>query len=73
MLLRMQPKVHPAVERYLIAMKAYLRAVNNYLDLPATDARAAKMRGKSLEEISKLLGVVQVEKEKLDQAEGQLE
>ena len=72
-LLRMQPKVHPAVERYLIAMKAYLRAVNNYLDLPATDARAAKMRGKSLEEISKLLGVVQVEKEKLDQAEGQLE
>jgi hypothetical protein len=66
-LLRMQPKVDPAVERYLIAMKSYLRAVNNFLDLPANDARAAKMRNQALANINKLLSDVQVEKEKLDQ------
>jgi hypothetical protein len=69
-LLRMQPKVDPAVERYLVAMKAYLRAVNNFLDLPANDARAAKMRNQALVNINKLLSDVQVEKEKLDQQDG---
>jgi hypothetical protein len=48
-------------------MKSYLRAVNNFLDLPANDARAAKMRNQALANINKLLSDVQVEKEKLDQ------
>ncbi len=69
-LLRMQPRVDPAVERYLIAMKAYLRAVNNFLDLPTNDARAARMRNEALASINKLLADVQTEKEKLDQREG---
>jgi len=72
-LLRMQTKVHPAVERYLMAMKAYLRAVNNYLDISATDARAARMRNEALANINKLLADVQVEKEKLDRHEGTLD
>jgi hypothetical protein len=71
-LLRMQPKVHPAVERYLIAMKAYLRAVNNYFDLP-TEPRAAKMRADAMGQITKLLADVQTEKEKLDKQEGQIQ
>lgn len=68
-LLRMQPKVHPAVERYLMAMKAYLRAVNNYLDIPDNDARSSVMRNKAMAEINKLLADVQIEKEKLDKQE----
>jgi|GEM_PF-4901047 len=70
-LLRIQPKIHPAVERYLLSMKAYLRAVNNYLDIPTTSQHAV-MRNRSALEINKLLADVQTEKVKLDQQEGTL-
>jgi hypothetical protein len=70
-LLRIQPKIHPAVERYLIAVKAYLRAVNNYLDIPTTSQHAV-MRNRAAIEINKLLAEVQSEKVKLDQQEASL-
>lgn len=70
-LLRMQPKIHPSVERYLLAIKAYLRAVNNYLEIPAS-AQHAGMRNRTALEINKLLIVVQSEKEKLDVQDGTL-
>jgi hypothetical protein len=72
-LLRMQPKVHPAVERYLVSMKAYLRAVNNYLDIPPNDSRANKMRAAAMADINKKLADVELEKGKLDKQEVQLQ
>ena len=71
-LLRMQPKINPAVARYLVSMKAYLRAVNNYLDLP-TGPQHAGMRNKIAVEINKHLADVQSEKEKLDKVGGTLD
>ena len=71
-LLRMQPKIHPAVARYLVAMKAYLRSVSNYLDIPNSPQHVV-MRNRAAGEINKLLADVQVEKEKLDKQEGNLQ
>lgn len=71
-LLRLQPKAHPDVARYLAAMKAYLRAVNNLLDIQ-NDAQHQVMRNRALAEIGKLLANVQAEKEKLDKKEGTLQ
>ncbi len=71
-LLRMQPKIHPAAERYLVAMKAYLRSVSNFFDIPNTPQHVI-MRNRAVTEINKLLASVQVEKEKLDKAEGTLQ
>ncbi len=68
-LLRLQPKIHPAVERYLMAVKSYLRAVNNLLDIQ-NDAQHAAARNKIIIEMNKLLADVQTEKEKLDKKEG---
>lgn len=65
-LLRMQPRVHPAVERYLMAMKAYLRSVNNLLAIPNT-FRNANMRNKALAEVYRLLADVEAEKKKIDE------
>ncbi len=67
-LLRLQPKIHPAAERYLIAMKAYLRSVTNFLDIK-NDPQHAIMRNRAVIELNKLLADVQTEKEKLDKAE----
>jgi hypothetical protein len=67
-LLRLQPKIDPTVARYLLTMKAYLRAVNNYLDI-SPDAQHAVMRNRAQIEINKLLATIQVEKEKLDKVE----
>jgi hypothetical protein len=67
----MQPKIHPAAERYLIAMKAYLRAVNNFLDIQ-NDAQHAAIRNRGIMELNKLLADVQTEKEKLDRVESTL-
>ena len=72
-LLRIQPKIHLSVERYLVAMKAYLRAVNNYLDIAPGDGRANKMRAKAYEDINRLLADVQREKESLDKEEGKIQ
>lgn len=71
-LLRMQPKIHPSVARYLVAMKAYLRSVNNFLDIPNTPQHVV-MRNRAVGEINKLLADVQSEKEKLDKQGGALE
>lgn len=71
-LLRIQPKIHPAVARYLVAMKAYLRSVNNFLDIPNTPQHVV-MRNRAVGEINKLLADVQTEKEKLDKQGGALE
>ena len=65
-LLRMQGKVHPAVERYLLAMKTYLRSVNNYLEI-SQESRAIKAQY----EMAKNYTAVQVEKRKLDEQEPQ--
>jgi hypothetical protein len=67
-LLRLQPKIHPSVARYLVAMKAYLRAVNNFLDI-RNDAQHAVARNRAQVEMTKLLADVQTEKEKLDKKE----
>lgn len=64
-LLRLQPKIHPSVERYLMAVKAYLRAVNNYLAI-RQDSQHMVMIRKAQLEITKLLNDVHIEKEKLD-------
>jgi len=71
-LLRMQSKIHPAVARYLVSMKAYLRAVSNYLDIP-NSPQHARMRNRAAIEINKLLADVHIEKEKLDKAGGTLD
>lgn len=68
-LLRLQPKIHPSVERYLMAVKAYLRSVNNFLDI-RNDAQHATMRYKAQVELAKLLSDVEAEKQKLDQKGG---
>jgi hypothetical protein len=67
-LLRLQPKIHPSVARYLVAMKAYLRSVNNFLDI-RNDAQHAVARNRAQVEMTKLLADVQTEKEKLDKKE----
>lgn len=69
-LLRIQPKIHPSVERYLVSMKAYLRAVNNFMDIPATQQHMT-MRNRAAADINKLLATIQAEKVKLDQQEAQ--
>ena len=71
-LLRLQPKIHPAAERYLFAMKAYLRSVTNFLDIK-TDAQHAAVRNRAVVELNKFLSDVQAEKQKLDKAEGTLQ
>jgi len=65
-LLRLQPRIHPGVERYLMAVKAYLRGVNNFLDI-RNDAQHAQTRYKAQVELAKLLSEVESEKQKLDQ------
>jgi hypothetical protein len=70
-LLRMQPKIHPSVERYLMAVKAYLRGVNNFLDIQ-NDPQHALARARAMMELNKLLATVQLEKDKLDKQEGEL-
>ena len=64
-LLRMQPKVHPAVERYLMAMKTYLRSVNNYLEI-RPEGRYAQMRIRAQQEMAKNYSAVETEKANLD-------
>lgn len=71
-LLRLQPKIHPTVERYLMAVKAYLRGVNNFLDI-RTDAQYAQMRYKAQVELGRLLADVETEKQKLDKSAGTTE
>jgi hypothetical protein len=61
----MQPKVHPTVERYLVATRAYMRAYNNYLELNPSKQFDA-MRTKAWEGIEKLEADVKAEKAKLD-------
>ncbi len=63
----MQAKVHPSVERYLIATRAYMRACNNLLDiLPGPQYEL--MRQKALRDTEKVREDIKIEKAKLEAA-----
>ena len=64
---RMQARAHPTVERYLTATKAYLRAWNNFLDIPPT-AQWNKARTDAYNNMAKLKTEIAAEKTKLEKA-----
>ena len=61
----MQARIHPTVERYLIATRSFMRATNNYLEL-STAPQFAGMRQKALDECRKLENDLRAEKVKLE-------
>ncbi len=61
----MQARVHPTVERYLIATKAFMRALNNQLEI-RPGLQYDSMRRKAEEETRKLQEDVKLEKQKLE-------
>ncbi len=61
----MQPRIHPTVERYLVATRAFLRSCNNLLEiLPGKQYDV--MRARAIAESEKLRSEVRAEKQKLD-------
>ncbi len=65
-LLRLQPKIDATVERYLVATKTYLRAINNYLAISSSPQHAA-MRAAAGVNLGKLQQEVRLAKEQLEQ------
>lgn len=63
---RIQSRIHPSVERYLMAMKAYLRSFSNLLAIPDTP-RHIDLRNKAHAEVYKLRGEVETEKKKIEE------
>jgi hypothetical protein len=63
----MQARVHPTVERYLIATRAFMRALNNQLEI-RPGQQYDSMRRKAAEETRQLQEQVKQEKVKLDAA-----
>lgn len=63
---QIQFKVHAVTERYLVATRTYLRALNNFLDIPATP-KYHEMRVKGAANVKKCQDDIRIEKEKLDQ------
>ena len=63
----MQAKVHPTVERYLVATRAYMRACNNLLDI-LPGKQYDNMRWKAIRETEKLREDIKIEKARLDAA-----
>ena len=61
----MQARIHPTVERYLIATRSFMRATNNYLEL-STAPQFAGMRQNALDECRKLENDLRAEKVKLE-------
>ena len=61
----MQARIHPTVERYLIATRSFMRATNNYLEL-STAPQFAGMRQKARDECIKLENDLKAEKVKLE-------
>ena len=60
----MQARIHPTVERYLIATRSFMRATNNYLEINPSP-QFAGMRQKARDECIKLENDLRAEKVKL--------
>ena len=65
----MQARVHPTVERYLVAIRAYMRSSNNLLEIQP-GRQFDTMRNKAMDDNRKLRDNVKAEKAKLDAAAG---
>lgn len=64
-LLRIQPRCHPSVERYLIATKSLMRAWANVVDIPV-DATRKRMLEEAWGKIRKIEDEIKLEKAKVD-------